>query len=660
MPIPTYSGTLGGLGSLTKIGAGTLTLNGSSGYLGNTIVNGGVLAAASTSVLPGYNVGSRITVNAGGTLALKVGGSSGWQATDVGTFLSANSNNFTSNSSLGLDTTNANFSFGVLSGSMGLTKLGGNTLTLTGASTFLGPTLVSSGTLQLGDGSGNNGSLASAGTITNDATLVYNNLSTSQTFGGSIGGYGSLTKLGNSSLVLSGSSTYSGPTTISAGTLQLGDGNGHDGTLSAATSITNNAALVFDLSGSQTSASAISGTGNLTKSGSGLLFLAGNNIYSGSTTVSGGTLVATNSQALPYSSVPTLSVTNSATLVLSVGGTGWQSAAVNGLVSTNNSGFAPGTVLGIDTANATGGFVYGFPISGSMGLTKFGSNSLTLTGNNTYSGTTTVNFGTLVVAATTALPNFIVAGDLQVNNGGTLTLNVGGSGWQSTDVASLLSHANTANFSAGSTLGIDTTSVAGSFTIGVLSGKTGLAKLGPNTLVLNGISTFSGSTTVSGGTLDVATGSYLQDSTLACRTTGCVAFDPNVTNKLFYVGGLSGAGSLSLQNTAGITLNVGNNAGVATSTVYSGALVGSGSLVKAGSSTLVFTGSNTYAGGTTISGGTLQLGDGNSGHDGSLAGSMTNNAALVYDLAGSQTYAGNLSGGKPDEDRQRTVAHIRE
>ena len=261
----TYSGTLGGAGSLVKVGAGTLTLNGLSSYSGSTTVSGGVLEVAGTANLPGYTTGSRIAIDGGGTLALSVGGTSGWQASNVSTFLLANSNNFTSLSSLGFDTTGGTFSFGAISGSMGLTKLGVNTLTLTSASTFLGPTLISSGSLQLGDGSGNNGSLAGTAGITNNGALVFNNLSTAQTYAGSIGGYGSLVKLGNNTQVLTGSNTYSGNTSISTGTLQLGDGNGHNGSLSAASGISDNSWLVYNLSGSQTSGNTIKRFGQLDK-----------------------------------------------------------------------------------------------------------------------------------------------------------------------------------------------------------------------------------------------------------------------------------------------------------------------------------------------------------------------------------------------------------
>jgi autotransporter-associated beta strand protein len=100
---------------------------------------------------------------------------------------------------------------------------------------------------------------------------------------------GKLTKLGSGTLTLTAPSTYSGGTTITAGTLQLGDGtSGKDGSLLG--NITNNAALVYNVFGNQKVGSAISGTGTLTKVGAGTLTLSGANSYTGETMVNAGTL----------------------------------------------------------------------------------------------------------------------------------------------------------------------------------------------------------------------------------------------------------------------------------------------------------------------------------------------------------------------------------
>ena len=111
------------------------------------------------------------------------------------------------------------------------------------------------------------------------------------------GGATALTKAGSATLTLTGSNTYSGATTIGAGTLQVGNG-GASGTLGMGP-VTDNSALVFNLSGATTFGGAIGGDGSLTQAGIGALILSGSNDYSGGTTVNAGTLYVTNSDALP-------------------------------------------------------------------------------------------------------------------------------------------------------------------------------------------------------------------------------------------------------------------------------------------------------------------------------------------------------------------------
>ena len=133
---------------------------------------------------------------------------------------------------------------GAIGGAGGLTKVGAGTMTLSGASTYLGGTTVNAGTLQAGatnvfapvsaftiaNGATLNlasfnqsiGSLAGAGAVTlGAATLTTGNDNTSTTFSGAISGTGGLTKIGTGTLLLTGTSNYTGATTVNAGTLSV-------------------------------------------------------------------------------------------------------------------------------------------------------------------------------------------------------------------------------------------------------------------------------------------------------------------------------------------------------------------------------------------------------------------------------------------------------
>ena len=149
----TYSGAIAGAMGLTKLGGNTLYLTAANTYTGGTTVSGGMLEAATTAALPNYSVAGKVSVASGATLAVAVGGTGQWNSgatDDIGNLLRPTAANFGAGSMLGIDTTSGNFSYGgAIAGTMGLNKLGGNTLYLTGANTYSGPTTISGGTLQL-------------------------------------------------------------------------------------------------------------------------------------------------------------------------------------------------------------------------------------------------------------------------------------------------------------------------------------------------------------------------------------------------------------------------------------------------------------------------------------------------------------------------------
>ncbi|MFZ9937153.1 MAG: autotransporter-associated beta strand repeat-containing protein, partial [Luteolibacter sp.] len=139
--------------------------------------------------------------------------------------------------------------------------------------------------------------------------------------------------------------------------------------------------------------------------------------------------------------------------------------------------------------------------SGTVNLVKSGASTLTLAGTNTYSGTTTINAGTLVATGPAALPGYDSPNQI-VFNGGTLQIPVGDSGWATGDVDTLLANASKTR----GTLALDTTSgdLTQTATTPATLGALGLTKVGSNTLTLNQANTFTGRTTVAGGTLLLA------------------------------------------------------------------------------------------------------------------------------------------------------------
>ncbi len=487
----TFDNAIGGSGNVVKSGADTLTLSGSNSYTGGTTISGGTLVASNVEALGTGDVTNNATLelNTGGDFINNIGGTGRVEKSGDDTLTLSGSNTYTGGTpinggtlvtsnveSLGTGdvTDNATLALNTggtfdnaISGSGQVVKSGDETLTLSGTNSYTGGTTISGGTLVA-----TNVEALGSGDVTDDATLELN---TGGTFDNAISGSGQVVKSGDKMLTLSGANSYSGGTLISDGTLvasnveALGTGD-----------VTNNATLALNTGGDFTNN--ISGSGQVVKSGDDTLTLSGANSYTGGTTISGGTLVATNVDALG-----TGDVTNSSTLELNTGGT-------------------------FDNA-----------ISGSGQVVKSGDETLTLSGSNTYTGGTLISGGTLVATNVDALGTGDVTDNatLELNTGGTFDNVISGSGQvvKSGDDTLTLSGANSytgGTLISGGTLVATSVEALGSGDVtdnavlelntggtfdNAISGSGQVVKSGDKTLTLSGANSYTGGTTISGGTL---------------------------------------------------------------------------------------------------------------------------------------------------------------
>jgi YVTN family beta-propeller protein/autotransporter-associated beta strand protein len=494
-----------------------------------------------------------------------------------------------------------------------LTKIGTGTLTLSGDNSYSGGTNILGGVLSvtsdanLGTGDlaiGNNAELLTTGASfvsskaitllgTGGGTLASASGLTA-TYGGVIGGIGPLNigdGIASGTIILNGLNTYSGGTTINHAFLQiaadanLGAAAGgltfNGGILQTTASFStertitlNGAGGTFEPNAATTLSidGAINGIGGLTKNGGGSVVLGGFNGYTGGTTVMAGTLQAGSASGFVNNTAYTVNGgildLNSFSLIMS---------SLNGTGGTVNLGTAPLTI------NNTGLGGYSGVIQGTGSLTKMSAGTQTLSGNDTYTGGTTVLAGTLQAGSASGFVN----NTAYTVNGGILDLNN-----FSLTMSSLNGTGGTVNLGT-APLTINNTGLSGYS--GVIQGTGSLTKMGAGTQTLSGNDTYTGGTTVLAGTLQAGSASGFVNNTAYTVNGGIL----DLNNFSLTMASLNGTGGKVNLGTAPLTIN---NTGM---DAYSGVIQGTGSLTKNGYGTLTLSGQNTFLGGTLVKAGTL-------------------------------------------------------
>ncbi len=377
----TFAGTITDGASqkteLIKAGTGIQVLSGANTYTGGTMVNAGTLELGAFNSSP--NSGTGTTVAAGATLAVAVGGTSTITSANVATLATNVGTGFASGSFLGFDTTGGNFTESDnLTGTYGLNKLGANVLTLTGTNSYSGATTLSAGTLAA---SGAVGALPASSTVNMAAGTT---LSLRNDAAGTIA-------QGNNILLTNASTVATAPTID-----VRNNGGATTGSVVALGSLTNGSGTASYLNYVN-----FTGANGYTLSFTNLALPAANSTYLNPTTTS----------------VSIGSVTNQITATTS---TIYDTLFLNG-TSTGNTitgTIADSSVHTTGTGNNNGATV----LSVNSAVTGLGTTSVwTLTGQITYSGTTTVATGGALILNTPATSTS--AGTVTVSSGGTLLGN---------------------------------------------------------------------------------------------------------------------------------------------------------------------------------------------------------------------------------------------
>lgn len=433
-------------------------------------------------------------------------------------------------------------------------------------------------------------------------SVAFTNSAKTYTLAGSgITGLSGLVKAGTSSVVLVNTNTYTGGTTVSAGTLQLGDGVANNGVVAGGIAMSSGATVAFANPNDQTYGSVISGSGGaVVKSGAGTLSLTVSNTYSGGTMINAGTMQLLRPGSIPASGTATINT--SAMLLMNPNAASWAAGLFNTNISLNGGTLAMTAdsrfgryITGIGATNVSGASSFITVTAGAGAGSPPNLTGLFLDNGLTGSGTITISSDTAAVGVGLRTPGTRFSGTLIVNGNpstisgsgsglavgsvptqptltnadleinGTMEMGnaAGGSGWANGTVNGLTLAIGALNGTgvvvanmptAGFTRGLN---IGGNNHNGLFSGQIdngfndtlSLTKSGSGTQALTGANTYTGTTTVNGGTLQVNSPGSLQ-SPVSVQSGGTL--------------GGNGTLSAAVNVQSGGTLTVGTNSALAT------------------------------------------------------------------------------------------------
>ncbi|MHS66115.1 fibronectin-binding autotransporter adhesin ShdA, partial [Salmonella enterica] len=672
---------------LTKQGDGTLILSNTGNDYGDTEIDGGILAAKDAAALGTGDV----TIAESATLALSQGTldnnvTGGGQIVKSGNdeLIVTGANNYSGGTTISGGTLTADHAdslgsgdidnSGVLQvgegelentlfGSGSLVKTGTGELTLSGDNTYSGGTTISDGTL-----TADHADSLGTGAVANSGVLQVGEGELENTLSGS----GSLVKTGTGKLTLGGDNSYSGGTTITGGTLTA------DHADSLGTGAIANSG-VFKV-GEGELKNTLSGSGSLVKTGTGELTLSGDNSYSGGTTIIGGTLTADHADSLGTGAVANSGVlqvgegelentlsgsgslvkTGTGELTLSGDNTYSGGTTITGgtLMADHADSLGTGAIANSGVLQVGEGELENM-LSGSGSLVKTGTGELTLSGDNSYSGATTITDGTLIAANVNAL------GSGNIDNSGTLMLDAEGE----FNLANVATQSGaTTELARGTTLNVDSLTQQADSTLNIDLSKA------------NGESAITADSVTLGGTLNVTgIGSVTDSWTPEAYTYTLIGSDSAITTDFdnLTVAGMNredvdfltidgkvdeadnthydltaslswyanrdnattdAHGTFTLSDPDG-SFNVAATLTDVDDTLDPGSRWDGKSLTKEGAGTLILSGDNDYSGGTTINEGTLVA----ASTTALGTGLVDNNATLVLDADGEVSAVGGIT-----------------